>query len=271
VSRHGLARDRFQPGRATAHLRKWARGSLLRRDTGRVRPFDLPQTGDDSVILKDLRVRGMVAAGALLMAAACGGGDETDAAATPAAGDSAAPSATAAAPNAAQQPAAPHPNVAAALDSAMTPAQAAEAAESAAPAPGPVTVQAIASYQLTLPRLRTLVKAGQNIAALQAERPDLRDSMRIPTMDPNLLFQKLNTIPAAREAVTRAGITPREYALATSALIQATMVNEMRRRGQTPEGEFNEANVKFVADNEEAIKEIMRAAAPAPPSGQRQN
>ena len=225
------------------------------------------------MILKDLRIRGMMAAGALLMAAACGGGDETDAAATPPAGDSAAAPVAAATPNAAQ-PAAPHPNVAAALDSAMAPAQAAEAAEAAQPAQGPVTVQAIASYQLTLPRLRTLVQAGKNIAALQTRRPDLRDSMRIPTMDPNLLYQKLNSIPAARDAVNRAGITPREYALATSALIQATMVNEMRRRGQAPEGTFNEANVKFVAENEAEIQAIMRAAAPPPPSGpsgQRQN
>jgi hypothetical protein len=227
------------------------------------------------VILKDLRVRGMVAAGALLMAAACGGGEKPDAAATAAAGDSAASSAavTAGAPNAAQQPAAttPHPNVAAALDSAMTPAQAAEAADAAQPAEGPVNVQAIKGYQLTLPRLRTLVQAGKNIAELQARRPDMRDSMRIPTMDPNLLYQKLNTIPAAREAVNRAGISPREYALATAALIQATMVHEMRKRGQTPEGDFSEANAKFVADNAEEIQAIMRSGAPPPPSGQLPN
>lgn len=225
------------------------------------------------MILKDLRVRGVVAAGALLMAAACGGDETPDAAATPAAGDSAAVAATPATPNAAQQPAstAPHPNVAAALDSAMTPAQAAEVAQAAQPAEGPVNLQAIKSYQLTLPRLRTLVQAGKNIAELQARRPDMRDSMRIPTMDPNLLYQKLNTIPAAREAVNRAGMTPREYALATAALIQATMVHEMRKQGQTPEGDFSEANAKFVADNAEAIQAIMRSAAPPAPAGQRQN
>lgn len=223
------------------------------------------------VILKDLRVRGLVAAGALLIAAACGGGDETGAAATPAANDSAA--ATAAAPNAAQQPAAPgaETNVAAAMDSAMTPAQAAEVAAASQGAEGPVTVQALNSYQLTLPKLRALVQAGQNIGALQARRPELRDSMRIPTMDPNLLYQKLNSVPDARAAVNSAGITPEEYALATSALIQATMVHEMRRRGETPQGQFNEANVAFVRDNFEEIQTIMRNAAPRPPAGQRPN
>jgi hypothetical protein len=224
------------------------------------------------VILKDLRVRGLAAAGALLVAAACGGDEEQAASATPAPGDSAAATATAADSSAAQQAAAPaaQPGVSA-LDSVMTPAQAAEVAAAAPGAEGPVTVQALNDYRLTLPKLRTLVQAGQNLGALQAQRPDLRDSMRIPTMDPNLLYQKLNSIEAARDAVKRAGITPEEYAIATSALIQATMVVDMRRRGQTPQGQFNEANVQFVAENWEQIQEITRRAAPRPPSAQRSN
>lgn len=220
----------------------------------------------DFVILKDLRIRGLVAAGALLLAAACGEGEAPGAAATPAAGDSAAApatSATAAAPvAAAQQPAAPtvQPNVPA-LDSAMTPAKAAQAAAAATPATGPVTPEALSRYQLTMPKLRVLVQAGQNIAALQARRPELRDSMRIPTMDPNLLYQKLNGIADARAAVRSAGISPEDYAIATAALIQATMVNQMRRQGQDPRGQFSEANAKFVADNWDQIQTMMRAAA----------
>ncbi|HYR11764.1 MAG TPA: hypothetical protein VEQ60_28530, partial [Longimicrobium sp.] len=179
---------------------------------------------------------------------------------------------TAAAPGTAQQPAAPgaNPNVAAAMDSAMTPAQATEAA-AAAPAQGPVNTQAVNSYRLTMAKLRALVQAGRNIAELQARRPELRDSMRIPTMDPNLLYQKLNSVPDARAAVGRAGITPDEYALATAALLQASVVAEMRRRGEAPKGEFNEPNVKFVTDNWEEIQTLMRSAAPAPPSGSRPN
>lgn len=231
----------------------------------------------DFVILKDLRVRvrGLAAAGALVIAAACGGEGEESAAATPAATDSAAAS-TAAAP--AQTPAFGQPPVTAGappasdsvLDTPMTAAQAAEAAASAQGAQGPVTPQALNSYQLTMPKLRALVQAGQNLGELQTRRPDLRDSMRIPTFDPNLLYQKLNSVEAARDAVNRAGISPEEYAIATSALIQATMVQDMRRRGQTPQGEFNERNVQFVAENWEEIQAITRAAAPRPPSGPRQ-
>jgi hypothetical protein len=151
----------------------------------------------------------------------------------------------------------------------MTPARATEAA-AAAPSAGPVTPEALDNYRLTMPKLRTLVQAGQNIAALQARRPALVDSMRIPTMDPNLLYQKLNSIADAREAVSRAGITPEEYAIATSALIQASVVHEMRRSGQTPQGHFNEANAQFVGEHWEEIQALMRGAG-RPPSGPRQN
>jgi hypothetical protein len=233
----------------------------------------------DFVILKDLRTRGLAAAGALLIAAACGGGGETGADAMATKNDSAAAPATAAAAAQAtvQQPAAPGGQPAApgaqpaapVLDSAMTPAQAARAA-AAAPAAGPVTTQALDTYQLTLPKLRLLAQAGQNMAALQARRPEVRDSMRIPTMDPNLLYQKLNSIPDAREAVTRAGLTPEEYVVVMAALLQATVVHEMRSRGQTPPGNFNERNAKFVGDNWEEIRTMMSGVG-RPPSGPRQN
>jgi hypothetical protein len=219
----------------------------------------------DFVIVKELRVRGLVAAGALLIAAACGGDDEPGAAATAAARDSAAAPAAAAAPGTAQPAPGANPNVAAALDSAMTPAQATEAA-AAAPAAGPVNTQTVNSYRLSMATLRGLVQAGKNIAELQERRPELRDSMRIPTMDPNLLYQKLNSVPDAREAVRRAGFTPEDYALATAALLQASVVTEMRRRGEEPKGQFNEANIKFVTDNWEEIQALMRSSAPAPPS-----
>ncbi|HEU4882747.1 MAG TPA: hypothetical protein VFT45_10890, partial [Longimicrobium sp.] len=161
------------------------------------------------------------------------------------------------------QPAAP------VLDRPMTPAQAATAA-AAAPATGPVTTQALDSYQLTMPKLRALAQAGQNMAALQARRPELRDSMRIPTMDPNLLYQKLNGIADVRDAVNRAGLTPEEYVVVMAALLQATVVHEMRSRGQTPPGNFNEGNAKFVADHWGEIQTMMSSVA-RPPSGPRQN
>lgn len=223
----------------------------------------------DSVILKDLRVRGVLAAGALLIAAACGGDDESAASPAPAR-DSASFGAAPAARQAPvpQQPAAPAPAI---LDSAMTPAEAAAVAKATAGPAGPVTVEALEEYDLSLPRLQKLVQAGKNLGELQRQRPDLRDSMRISAMDFNLLYQRLQSIPAARDAVTRAGVSPEEYAVATAALIQATMVTEMRRQGRTPQGAFNERNAQFVSENWEEIQRITRAAAPRPSAPQQSN
>jgi hypothetical protein len=224
------------------------------------------------VILPLLR-RAMLSGACVLLLAACGGDDSGDAvaknAATPPAdsagpafsgpaaptalpADSAAPQGQAAAPGAA----APAPNAATsrARDSAM-----AEALK--APVTGPVNVQVLANYQLTMEGLRKLVRAGQNLGALQARRPELRDSMRLEAFDPNAIYEKLNSIPDVRDAIGKAGMTPREYATATAALMQAAMARQMRAQGMTPPGQVNENNVKFVEDNWAEIQQMMQAAA----------
>lgn len=217
------------------------------------------------VILKDMRMRALAAAGAMLIAAACGGGgEETDGSAAAAKASAGTPSAAAPAPGAAQQPQAgapaAQPNAAAVLDSAM--ASPAEAAAAAPPLQGPVSVEVVNEYELSMPRLRRLVQSGRNLAALQARRPEMRDSLRISSMDPNAIYERLNAVAPAREAVTSAGLSPREYAIATAALIQSAMVYEMRKAGrQLPaEAQVNEANVRFVGENWDEIQEMMRSA-----------
>ena len=223
------------------------------------------------VILKDMCLRTLAAAGALLVAAACGGGDGEAASGSSAAkaGDSATASTAATAPGAAQQPqaAAPatQPNAAAVLDSGMaTPAEAAKAAPAVQ---GPVNVQVVNSYELSMPKLRQLVQGGRNLAALQARRPELRDSMRISSMDPNAVYDRLNSVPDAREAIASAGLSPREYAVATAALLQAAMVYQMQKAGRElpAQAQVNEANVRFVGENWEEIQTLMRSAAQGQP------
>lgn len=224
----------------------------------------------DSVTSKFLR--GSAACTLMVLAAACGGGDDKQEAAAPAATaaktDSAAAPATATAPApaltpslGAPQPApAPQPN-AAVLDSAMSPREAAKAAEKMT-VQGPVTPDALESYQLTMPKLRQLVAAGQSLMLLQAQNPQMREAMRVPSADPNELYRRLNTIPEAREAVARAGMTPTEYATATAALLQAIMIHEMRARGSNPQGRYNTRNVEFITEHWQEFQEMMRRAAP---------
>ena len=205
--------------------------------------------------------------GAVLLLAACGGGDEAapkaeSAAAAPA--DSARPSFNnpAAAPGATPaDSAAPGtaPAASAAAGAARDSAMAAEILS--APVTGPVNVQVIEGYRLTMDGMRKLARAGQNLGELQARRPELRDSMRLGAFDPNGIYEKLNSIPDAREAIQRAGMTPREYATATAALMQAVMVAEMRKQGMQPKADVNEANVTFVTENWQEIQSLMQSVA----------
>jgi hypothetical protein len=215
--------------------------------------------------------RSLLPGACALLLAACGGGDEdssaAQAAATPAA-DSAAPAALPApvtAPAAVPQPAAPAdsatPNAAA--PNAAAPRGNTSIAEQMlkAPVTGPVNVQALDNYTLTMERIRQLGRAGQSLGELQRRRPELRDSMRLEAFDPNAMYEKMNAIPDVREAIARVGMTPREYVTATAALTQAAAVSAMIRHGRTPTVEYNEANVRFVTEHWEEIQQLMRAFA----------
>jgi hypothetical protein len=214
--------------------------------------------------------RTLLSGACALLLAACGGGDEAETpareatapadSAGPAFSGPAAPQAAAPADSAAPNPAVPNaaaaPNAATrSRDSALTDAIL------NAPVKGPVNVQVLENYQLTMEGLRKLVRAGQNLGELQARRPDLRDSMRLEAFDPNAIYEKLNSIPDVRDAIGRAGMSPREYATATAALMQAAMVRQMRAQGMQPPVQVNEANVEFVEKNWPEIQQMMQAAA----------
>ena len=203
------------------------------------------------------------AAASLLLLAACGGDGAADApeAATSPAADTTALT-VAEAPAAALDSA---ERAAARGDTAAVAATAPPAA--AAPAPdapalqGPVNAEAVAGYRLSMERIRQLVRAGEQLAELQDRRPELRDSMAVTSPDPNAIYERLNAVAPAREAIARAGMTPRDYALATTALLQAAMANEMRKQGMAPPGAVNEANVRFVDENWNEIQQMMQQVA----------
>jgi hypothetical protein len=218
------------------------------------------------VILPILR-RTLLSGAFLLLLAGCGGDEaetatkETAAAPADSAGPAfSAPAAPGVVPgtapaDSAAPSAAANPAQARARDSAMT------EAILKAPVTGPVNVQVLENYQLSMEGLRKLVRAGQNLGELQARRPELRDSMRLEAFDPNAIYEKLNSIPDVRDAIGKAGMTPREYATATAALMQAAMVRQMRAQGMTPPVQVNEANVQFVETHWGEIQQMMQAAA----------
>ncbi|HEX6910293.1 MAG TPA: hypothetical protein VF142_07855 [Longimicrobium sp.] len=213
--------------------------------------------------------RALLSGAGVLLLAGCGGDDSSDGtrapatqAAAPAADSAASPAspAVAADTSRAAAPAAPAPS-AAAQDRPIGDTAALEEAL-AAPVRGPVNVQTVGNYQLTMDGVRKLVRVGQSLAELQARRPELADSARLGGFDPNAMYEKINGIPEVRDAVTRAGMSPREYSVAMAALFQAVMVYQMRERGvsmpqQVP---VNEANVEFVEEHLDEIQQVARSA-----------
>lgn len=219
----------------------------------------------ESVILPIFR-RTLLSGACVLLLAGCGGGDDNAEAPSPQAAapaDSAGPASSApATPQPAPAtPAAPGTAAPNAGQKIAVPDSGRVAEILKAPVTGPVNAQVLENYQLSMDGLRKLVRAGQNLAELQARRPDLRDSMRLEAFDPNAIHEKLNSIPDVREAIGRAGMTPREYATATAALMQAAMVRQMRAQGLSPQVEVNEANVTFVNEHWDEIQQLMRSAA----------
>jgi hypothetical protein len=216
--------------------------------------------------------RTLLSGACAILLAGCGGDDAEPAAgktaAAPAGVDSSAPSfstpATPAVPGdsaAAPAPGQAPPPAAVAAVRARDSAMAAQIMD--APVTGPVNVQALGNYQLTMDDVRKLGRAAQNIGALTERRPELRDSLSVGGFDPNAIYERLNSIPEARAAVEQAGMTPRQYVTAMSALMQASLVIGMRERGVTLPAQVpvNQANVEFLEDNREEIQRLMMAVA----------
>jgi hypothetical protein len=232
----------------------------------------------------------MISATAVLLLAACGG-DGGDSAAKPAADSAVATAVTSPAPPISADSAdgfagAPAGSAGAspvfvpqsgAPPAGTVPQPAAEAPKAAAPkeriqAPpppppnvevkGPVSPEAIGDYRLSMDKIRQMRQAGLNLAALQREHPELRAQMQMEgPPDPNRMYERLNSIPQARAAVERSGMSTRDYTLGMGALMQGVIVHQMRKRGMNPPVQANEANVEFIAANETEIMQLLTSAA----------
>jgi hypothetical protein len=214
---------------------------------------------------------GRAAAAALFLLAACGSDAEPapDAAAT---GDTASltvAEAPAAALDSARAAAARDDTTALSAPSPQPgPATAPGAAPAAPPvraAPAnPITADEVVRYPLSMDRIRQLVGAGQQLAELHRRLPEARDSMAVGAPDPNAILERLTNYAPAREAIGRAGLTPRDYTLSTVALMQAAMASQMRRQGAAPPTAVNEANVRLVTENWDEIQRLTREAGGQP-------
>lgn len=158
---------------------------------------------------------------------------------------------------------------------AQPPADSVVAAPKAGPAPqvppvppvpeavkGAVGNVAVSDYRLTMDRIRQMRQAGLNLAALQRERPDLAKSMQMEgPPDPNRVHERLNSVPEAKAAVERAGLSTRDYALGMGALMQGMIVHRMRKAGMNPPMQADPENLEFIAEHETEIMQLLSSAA----------
>jgi hypothetical protein len=94
--------------------------------------------------------------------------------------------------------------------------------------------------------------------ALEAQIPNPLSLNDVNTFDEQAA--KIQKYPSVVAALRRNGLTPREYAKAFTALLQAGLAAGLQKSGikQIPEG-TNPANVKFVIEHEAELQKMQQA------------
>ena len=136
----------------------------------------------------------------------------------------------------------------------------------AAMAQGPETLKALAAYRLTMPTIRKLLEAGDEVEKTPAEAKAVREATSdIQRMSIGQTVAVIEKYPAMKRAVARTGLSSREYATGLLSLHWAMRYlaeQEMRKaQGQTPPGppaHVPKENVELVLKNMEEIERLSQ-------------
>ncbi|HEU4564354.1 MAG TPA: hypothetical protein VFS05_06895 [Gemmatimonadaceae bacterium] len=151
--------------------------------------------------------------------------------------------------------------------------QSAAGTEAAAGAPaassGDSDLQDITSFELTMSRVDKLYAAIRNIGlATKDLPPEQREAVTMDANDDSIddYVKKLESQPVVRKAIRDAGLSPREFALTTMALVQAGMagaVLEMRPNDNQDslvrEMKASMANIRFVREHKDELQAKQKA------------
>jgi hypothetical protein len=115
---------------------------------------------------------------------------------------------------------------------------------------------------LTLDRVRQWNQALKNLAYSVAADTALARAIRLaPGEQMSAVAARLDSFPALRQAVERAGLSPREYMTINTALFRAMVTSyglEEGRLDAVPEGEST-ADVRFVQQHGQEIRAMVAA------------
>ena len=145
-----------------------------------------------------------------------------------------------------------------------------------------VATQAFGQAIQTDPQFKRYAAAEKELKALQAkDEPSEADEKRIEALERELENSKLEStehangndsladmersiasVPHMSEALAKAGLSPREYAKFSLAMLQAGMVAAMKKSGTIktipPETGVSPENVQFMIDHEKEIADLTR-------------
>lgn len=121
--------------------------------------------------------------------------------------------------------------------------------------------RAISNYRLTIGTIRKMAQVQENMYAIAKANPGLKakyaaiekqqeDEPEPKTIDE--MVKRFDRVPEMKQAIVKAGLTPREYFLATFAAFQAGMtmaVMEMPGASKTPPPGAVAANIAFLKAN----------------------
>jgi hypothetical protein len=133
----------------------------------------------------------------------------------------------------------------------------------AAQGQGDKDLKAISAYTLTMPKYRQFMNAMVNLGTAAQADPKLGDALEgSGELSIDQLTDRYNTVPGVKAAITKAGMTPRDFALAQGAFLQAGMsYGLMKQLKLTPDSVVkatgvSRANLEFFRANEAEINRL---------------
>ena len=121
------------------------------------------------------------------------------------------------------------------------------------------------NYRLTMPVLKKMGQVQENIFASIKKDPSVATKYKkgLDDADQSLdaTVKKMDGVPELKQAITKAGLTTREFLLATVAMLQAGMAGAMLQHSggdasKLPPGV--RANMKFLEDNRAALEQMQK-------------
>jgi len=126
---------------------------------------------------------------------------------------------------------------------------------------GDADLRELSRYTLTLTDIRKYAAANANLAKQPKAEQEDDEAEDEDDESLNAMTAKIERMPAARKAIESAGLTVRQYAVITMAVIQASMAQFAIDQGADPakvarDASVNPANIRFVKENKAELEKL---------------